>query len=409
MTANPAARMIPAVLALAGLLLLAACGAEAPYYDPGHIAVTSAPPGAAIFLDGQATGLVTPATLADLDPGIYQVSVELTDFIADPESAPVDVVPLETRSVEFTLSQTGFQINSPVGARILVDGDDTGKVVPATVGGLDPGPVMVSLELDGYLILPVVQEVTIVDQQILVLEDDTFQSRARKTVILEGFSNVSCPPCPQLTENLLVMTSKPEFSADRVQFLEFAVSWPEFTDPFYLANPTENADRFTWYEVLAAPDLLVDGVRMADALNATAMENAVLAAMDEDPGFLIDVTAQFDVPAMPVTVTLTALRDVDLSGYELYVTFYEKEIVIDPAPGLNGQTEFHHVFRDRVDVLPDLGVLTGGATETYELDFTGTSTTEPLYVALAFAQNKTTKVILQAGYYIQPDPTKGKE
>lgn len=49
------------------------------------------------------------------------------------------------------------------------------------------------------------------------------------------------------------MTSKPEFSPDRVQFLEFAVSWPELGDPFYLANPTENADRFTRYLVLSAP------------------------------------------------------------------------------------------------------------------------------------------------------------
>lgn len=62
-----------------------------------------------------------------------------------------------------------------------------------------------------------------------------------------------------------------------------------------------------------------------------------------------------------------------------------------------------------MDVLPDLGNLAAGATETYNLDFTGTSTSEPLYVAVAFAQNKTTHKILQTGYYIQPEPAKGKE
>lgn len=402
-------RLLTALFAGAGLLALASCGAEAPTFDPGTISVTSTPPGAVILLDGTATGSVTPATLADVAAGVHEVSVALADFVSEPTSVPVDVKPLGTYPVDFQLSQTGFTIESPAGAAILVGGVATGKTVPATVGGLDAGTVSVSLEYEGFLIIPDVFDVDIVEGTITSIPDTTFQTRALKTVWLDGFANTSCIPCPELTANLLAMTAQTEFSPDRVQFMEFAVSWPQLTDPFFLANAQENSDRFNYYNVLGAPDLYVDGVKLADPLDYDAMEAAVRAAMGEDPGFLIEVSADFETLNIPVEVTLTALRDVDLAGYELYVAYYETEVVIEPAPGLNNQTHFHHVFRDRVDVLTDLGPLTTGTPQTFNLNFGSTSTVTPNYVSVAFVQHKTTHAILQAGYAVQPAPVQGKE
>lgn len=409
LTEHIVVRLLTAVLAGAGLLLLASCGAEAPTFDPGTISVTSTPPGAAILLDGAETGSVTPSTLAGVEAGLHEVSVALAGFVPDPTSVPVDVRPLGTYPVDFQLSQTGLQIDSPAGASILVGGVATGKTVPAIVGGLDAGTVTVSLEYEGYLITPAEFEVNIVEGEMTVIPDGTFQARVLKTVWLDGFANVSCIPCPELTANLLAMTAQPEFSPDRVQFMEFAVSWPQLADPFFLANAQENADRSDRYDVQGAPDLYVDGVKLADPLNSDAMEAAVRSAMEEDPGFLIDVTADFEGVGIPVDVTLTALRDVDLTGYELYVAYYETEVVIDPAPGLNNQTHFHHVFRDRVDELTDLGPLTTGAAQTFHLNFSGSPTLTPGYVSVAFVQHKTTHAILQAGYSVPQETTLGKE
>jgi len=397
MTKISLGRVLPVCLSLLGLLLLVSCGAEAPTFDPGNIAVTSDPPGAAIFLDGQDSGFITPHTLTGLDPAIYQVTVELGDFVSDPDTVTVDLKPLDTILVGFALSQTGFRIESPVGARILVDDSDTGKIVPAAVAGLEPGTVMVSLELDGYLVLPEEYEVTIVDTEITAIPDDTFTSRSKKTVILEGFSNVSCPPCPQMTDNLVEMAAKPEFTSDRMLFIEFSVSWPELADPFFLANPTENADRYTQYQVLGAPDLYVDGVRQANALDAAAMENSVLLALESDPGFLVNVSADFSSSTVPVAVTLEPYRDVDLTGHVLFVAIYEIEIVIEPAPGVNGQTVFHHVFRDRVDTLPELGTLTAGDHQHFDVTLNRGSAAPEDYVAIAFVQHDVNYTILQAG------------
>jgi hypothetical protein len=327
-------RILALWLFLAGLSLLASCGAEAPWFapieeqDPGNIIIRSTPVGAAIFLNGVDQNAVTPDTLEGLDPGTYQVTVELADHISDPGTVEIDLQAAETDSAEFTLTPS----------------------------------------------------VT-----------------AKKVVILEGFSNVSCPPCPELTENLVTMMEKPEFTSDRIQFLEFAVNWPEFADPFYWANPAENADRFGLYGVSAAPDLYIDGVQQADPLDATAMENAVLAALETDPGFEIDVTADFSSATVPVTVILTALRNLDLTGHVLYVAIYEKEVVIEPAPGVNGQTEFHHVFRDRVDTVPTLGTLTMDSPQQFDLTLTSGTAGPDSYVAVAFVQNETSHAILQAG------------
>jgi hypothetical protein len=139
------------------------------------------------------------------------------------------------------------------------------------------------------------------------------------------------------------------------------------------------------------------------------MENSVLEALESDPGFLIDVTADMSSSSVPVTVTLTALKDLDLTGHVLFVAIYEKEVVIDPAPGLNGQTVFHHifreVFRDTDDRLPALGALTVGVFQQFDLLLSRGDAAPDHYVALAFVQHEVGHAILQAGSTSGPVPS----
>jgi hypothetical protein len=286
--------------------------------------------------------------------------------------------------------------STPAGAAIFLDGDDLSNTTPDTLTGLDPANYTVSVNMDG--LVPDPAEITIdLQSGQTAAADFTLTDRAQKIVILEGFANVSCPPCPEMTDNLVAMTAKPGFGSDRVLFLEFAVSWPQLADPFFLANHLENTDRYSLYSVVEAPDLYIDGIRQDDALDDVAMENAVLAALDTDPGFEIDVTADFSGTTVPVTVTLNANRDLDLTGHVLFVAIFEKEVVIDPAPGNNGQTVFHHVFRDRVDTLPVLGNVTAGSASEFNLSLEVATAGSDGYVALAFVQHETSRAILQAG------------
>jgi hypothetical protein len=179
--------------------------------------------------------------------------------------------------------------------------------------------------------------------------------------------------------------------------MEFHVNWPEFADPFFLYNPQETADRLNLYNVNVVPDLYTDGIRLPDPLDVAVVENSVLNGLELDPGFLIDVMADFSSTTVPVSVTLTPLRDTDLTGYVLFVAIYEDEVVIEPAPGINGQTVFHHVFRDRVDSLPVLSIFNEGQSQQFNLQLERGDITPDNLVAIAFVQNETSRQIIQAG------------
>ena len=117
MTKYSFARILTVWLILAGLLMLASCGAEAPTIDPGSIFVTSDPSGAAIFLDGNDTGFTTPYTLTGLDAINYDVSVEAAEFITDPDVVTVDLQLVQSNSAVFTLSATGSKKTGPKSSR----------------------------------------------------------------------------------------------------------------------------------------------------------------------------------------------------------------------------------------------------------------------------------------------------
>jgi len=81
------------MIVTAGLLwavLLNGCGQQDPTGPlTGMIYVVSDSAGAAIYLDGDDTGQVTPDTLRDVPNGTHVVTVRLTGFVSLPDSAVV--------------------------------------------------------------------------------------------------------------------------------------------------------------------------------------------------------------------------------------------------------------------------------------------------------------------------------
>jgi hypothetical protein len=401
--ARAAARVIP-IIVLA--MLAAGCGRVAPHYEPATLTVTSTPPGAAVLLDGRDTGQLTPVTLAGVAPARHVVSVELADWHADPGSVTIDLSPLESATVDFLLYQTGLRVTSePAGARILLGGVDTGKVTPAVVAGLSAGSYDVSLALDTWLCVPASLTVQVEEGAVAEVTAADLRLRSRRTVLLESFGNVNCPTCPQAAANLMTVIGRPGFGSDRALFLEFSVSWPSPVDPFYLANPTENADRFMYYFVLGAPAIYVNGRLQAYPLNADSTAADAAGRWATDPGFLVDVDADLAAGAsVPVTVTLTPLADVDLTGCVLYVALYENEVVYASPPGNNGQTVFHHMFRDRVDTPPALGPLLAGQPSVRQVSLNRGTVNPGNGTVVAFVQRAADRVVLQAGSSVGPVP-----
>jgi len=117
----------------------------------GSIVVTSAPEGAAIFLDGADTGDVTNATLAGVPAGEHTVTVTKPGY-AD-ATATVTVEHDKTVPVHFALTIPTGSIavtSTPDGARIYLDGLETGEVTNAVLTNVPDGAHTVRVELDGY-------------------------------------------------------------------------------------------------------------------------------------------------------------------------------------------------------------------------------------------------------------------
>lgn len=120
----------------------------------GSIAVTSSVPGAAITLDGGATGLVTPDTLTSVEAGAHRVGALLAGYYLPVEQV-VEVIADSVIYAHFELVQipvTGsIAVTSSVpGALIRLDGQATGNVTPDTLLGVAAGIHTVSVSLEGY-------------------------------------------------------------------------------------------------------------------------------------------------------------------------------------------------------------------------------------------------------------------
>jgi hypothetical protein len=116
--------------------------------EPSYvIAVRSTPPGAEISIDGAVTGRRTPADVT-LGSRPSRIGLTLSGY------APVDEALAATADLQVTLEYTLqrlLQVHSqPPGARVVLDGRDTGLVTPASVTLGEPHPREVELRLDGH-------------------------------------------------------------------------------------------------------------------------------------------------------------------------------------------------------------------------------------------------------------------
>ena len=126
----------------------------------GELTVTSAPAGAAIILDGEDSGEVTPHTFT-LVVGEHTIDVALDGYVSDGGEVVVDLTPSGTPPLAFGMLPAGTLVvtSTPDGAAIFLDGADTGEATPHTLA-LAADDYSVHVEKNGYE-PPAAQDVTI--------------------------------------------------------------------------------------------------------------------------------------------------------------------------------------------------------------------------------------------------------
>lgn len=221
----------------------------------------------------------------------------------------------------------------------------------------------------------------------------------QRTILVEAFSQASCGPCvnPNIALQQLVDANPTKFIP-----IKYQVSWPG-VDPMNAQNPTDVANRVTYYNVTGVPARQVDGTTTPVA-NVTQATIDARYAVPSPISLDISHTINPDFTAN-VTVTITAPEIWNPTNTVMHLAMIEKNITFASAPGSNGETVFKNVMRK---MLPSP---TGTAVDAANFSsangsqtFTFTNVAMPSYIYklsevgfIAWVQNNTSKEIHQAG------------
>jgi serine/threonine-protein kinase len=117
----------------------------------GQLAITSIPDGATISVEGHTTqSWQTPQVLDSLAPGTYKVTLSKSGYAS--ETRNIEIVAGNRASLDIRLNAVKASLTvagTPSGARILIDGKDTGRTSPAEFS-LDPAVHNIALHMEGY-------------------------------------------------------------------------------------------------------------------------------------------------------------------------------------------------------------------------------------------------------------------
>lgn len=140
----------------------------------GKLEISSEPSGASVLLNGKETGKTTPTAITNLQPKKYSITLAMNGYdswIGSFEIGPNQSVPVSAilKKLEAPVStptpppgppptptnvfeKGSLRVTSvPTGAKISLDGRQTGQVTPSTIGNLKIGSsYSVRLDLEGY-------------------------------------------------------------------------------------------------------------------------------------------------------------------------------------------------------------------------------------------------------------------
>lgn len=239
---------------------------------------------------------------------------------------------------------------------------------------------------------------------LLCFHQNSF-GQAQRLVLVEEFTQASCPPCGQLNPAFNDLLNA---NPDKLKSLKYQVSWPGF-DPMNLQNPSQVATRVSYYGVNGVPWAMVDGASIPNdcgywlgapiCLNQSEIDDEALVTSP----FTMSLSHTLSGGADSIYVTLTITAVASVSGtLKARIAVVEKEIDFTTQPGTNGETVFENVMKQ---MLPST---TGTALPaTVDSGYTTTITASwklaNIYdlnqlAVVAFIQNDGNKTIYQAAY-----------
>lgn len=222
----------------------------------------------------------------------------------------------------------------------------------------------------------------------------TQASASWRIPLVETFTNTSCGPCASANPvtHSFINDHGPQLALN----VQFHVNWPSASDPFYLANTTDNNGRRTYYGINAVPDLVTDGVNAPEPASYTGLKSLVGNELAAPSPFDLTVGTTIVGTDITVDVEVTATDVVPGSGLELHIAVVEPYVFTDPPGADNGERHFYCTMRD---MLPSHAGQTLTITNGQTVNFSEMGTLDPSWVdcyAVAWVEDTSDKSIMQS-------------
>jgi len=135
------------------ILVIAIIAAGAALYlaNKTFLSASSTPTGASIYIDNKYTGKKTPQTIHNILPGKHILKLTKAGYEDFSGSFTIKIGNEKVVDAELELSIGSLSVSStPIGARIYIDSEDTGKETPQTINNVVKGKHTLKLTKAGY-------------------------------------------------------------------------------------------------------------------------------------------------------------------------------------------------------------------------------------------------------------------
>lgn len=179
---------------------------------------------------------------------------------------------------------------------------------------------------------------------LLILTPFLLDAQAVRKVLVESFTNASCPPCASQNPafNNLIQNN-----ADKTVLLKYQVDFPGF-DPMYEQNPSEVDTRRSYYSVTSVPNVRLDGIQNAGtsgSVTQAMINNRANQSTPIEMELTHYITEALDSVYIQGIVRNIGDQTFNPGNVVLHTVIVEKRILYPEPPGSTNERDFKSVMR----------------------------------------------------------------